>query len=102
MISIFRWPSASMVFHLLSVESIFSYVIYDGKNNGKKWQRKKNTDLQAKNITMKIKKRDVSFAKAGKKSATGWKIWYDGYKKGRNVNITGRRVPGICIIYNLH
>lgn len=50
----------------------------------------------------KIKKRDVSSVKTGKKSATGWKIWSDEYKRGRNVNITGRRVPGICITYNLH
>lgn len=50
----------------------------------------------------KIKKRDVSSAKAGKKSATGRKIWSDGRKRGRNVNITARRVPGICITYNLH
>lgn len=29
----------------------------------------------------KMKKRDVSSAKAGKKNATGWKIWSDGQER---------------------
>lgn len=46
----------------------------------------------------KIKKCAISSAKANKRGATGWKIWSDWYKRGRNVNITGVP-PGICITY---
>lgn len=46
----------------------------------------------------KIKKCAISPAKANKRGATGWKIWSDGYKRGRNVNIAGD-LPGICITY---